>query len=344
MTISQTHAFFKNLAGGLKLALLLPVTQRQFTVNHWQMVSVILLALALDVSGDWLDATPPTEFNFYGISYLLSLYLVNIASLYIISLIYRRPASYLDLLTVLYASYPLVFIVSYLASISIAESVNMTLTMIIIGLMLCWSLIILYRATRLIFNPRWYLTVTGLLLYSLANFSVYLFIPEQPLWYGDLSAADSAYKKSVNTENTYYRQHELLQESLEFIAAGKPDVAEYFFIGFSPDSRQDVFLKESYQVRDSVDRLFDTGERSVLLVNHFTTYHEQPLATGHNLQLALKHFDQRMNQDDILVLFLTAHGSKTYTLGVDFASMQLNDLSASELANMLDTTGIRWTT
>ena len=342
MTTSHIKDTFNNLAGGLKLALLLPVTSRQFTFNQLQLVSIILLALLLDVGGDWMDVAPPVEFNFYGVSYLLSLYLINIASLYFISLLYRRSANTVELLILLYASYPIVFVISYLASDPIALSDNLTLTVIIIGLILCWSLIILYRAIRLIFPGHWYLSVASLLLYSLANFSAYLFIPEQPLWYGDLSAADNAYKKSINTENTYYRQHDLMESALQYIAPGDTQVTEYYYLGFSPDGRQDVFLKESYRVRDIVERLFDTSERSVLLLNHFTTYQEQPLATGHNMQLALRHLDRKMNTDDILLLFLTAHGSKTYTLGVDFASMQLNDLSASDLAGMLNATSIRW--
>ena len=51
----------------------------------------------------------------------------------------------------------------------------------------------------------------------------------------------------------------------------------------------------------------------------------------------------RMNPDeDILFLYLTGHGSKNAELSVKFWPLQLNQLSAENLKQMLDEAGINW--
>jgi hypothetical protein len=211
MTIRQFGInSFHNLKGGLRLALLLPITRSHFSFSQPQLLSMLLLALSLDIAADWLNAAPPTEFNYYGISYLASIYLANLASLYAISLIHRQPHLFYQLLILEYASYPVVFLVSLFILEPSVETVDLTFTAIIIILLLLWSLAILYRIINLLLNSNGWLIVTSLIFYLAFNFSAYLFLPEQPLWYGDTSAADTAYLKAINTENTYYRIHYIL--------------------------------------------------------------------------------------------------------------------------------------
>ena len=343
MTIKQFGIdSFNNLKGGLRLALLLPVSRPHFSFSQPQLLTMLLLALSLDIAADWLNAAPPTEFNYYGISYLLSIYLANLASLYTISLIHRQTHLFYQLLILEYASYPIVFLVSLFILEPLVETVDLTFTAIVVILLLCWSLAILYRIINLLLNSKGWLIITSLIFYLTFNFSAYLFLPEQPLWYGDMSAADTAYLKAINTENTYYRQTPLLQDALYFVPESNPDEVEYYFLGFAPDATQDVFLKESQTVQDLIDQYLNTGDRSLLLTNHVDTYLNHPLANTHNLNTALNDFSRKMGGEDILLLFLTAHGSKIYELSVNFANMQFNDLPASKLANMLDNSGIGW--
>ena len=91
-----------------------------------------------------------------------------------------------------------------------------------------------------------------------------------------------------------------------------------------------------------MDRLYQTQNRSLLLANHLNTFSDQPLANAHNLQMTLNGFAQKMDPDDVLLLFMTAHGSKTYELSVNFANMQFNDLPANRLSKLLDDSGIQW--
>jgi len=343
MTINQFIIdSFNNLKGGLRLALFLPIARPYFSFSQPQLVAMILLGLSLDILGDRFSVTPPAEFNYYGINYLLSLYFINLISLYIISLIHRQGRLFYQVLILEYASYPIIFLASLFAAVPLAEATDLTTISIIMLTLLSWSLVILYRIINLLFDSRWPLITVSLISYLIINLSAYLFLPEQPLWYGDMSAADNAYKKSINTENTYYRQTPLLQDALHFVPQSDPDQEEYYFIGFAPDATQDVFLRESQAVQGIVDQHLNVGDRSLLLANHIDTYLNHPLANSHNLHAALTHFSNKMGDEDILLLFLTAHGSKIYELSVNFASMQFNDLPASKLATMLDNSGIGW--
>ncbi|MCW8963938.1 MAG: C13 family peptidase [Gammaproteobacteria bacterium] len=343
MTIRQFSSdALNNLIEGLKLALLLPIARQRFMFSQQQLLAMLLLGLILDIIGDWMTATPPIEFNDYGISYLLSLYVANLLSLYLISLMHQQGNNFYRLVILQYASYPVVFLVSLLMVGPIIEAANLATFITILTLLTAWALVIVFRIIALLLDSSWWLTLISLVIYFSINMSAILYIPEQPLWYGDVSDADTAYLKAVNTENTYYRQMPLLQDALHFVDKGVPDSEEFFFLGFSSDARQDVFLKESQVVQDIVDRLFHTQERSLLLSNHLNTYADQPLANSHNLHAALTNFAGKMNNDDVLLLFLTSHGSKTYELSVNFANMQFNDLPASKLAEMLDNSGIKW--
>jgi hypothetical protein len=214
--------------------------------------------------------------------------------------------------------------------------------LIVMVFLLGWSLLILLRILRLLLPRSSGHHVLALLFYAVSNLGAIFAIPEQPLWYGDVSEADTAHLQSVNTENTYYRQPQLVDEALHFIEQGKPGKPEFFFLGFAPDARQDVFIKESRAVEEIVERQLDTRHRSLLLANHLHTFQEQPLANTHNLQAVLQAYGRKMNPEDVLVLFLTSHGSKTYELSVEFARMQFNYLSARKLADILETSGIGW--
>ena len=60
-----------------------------------------------------------------------------------------------------------------------------------------------------------------------------------------------------------------------------------------------------------MDQRFDTAGRSLRLVNNDGTLRDYPLATVSNLQRALAAVAQRMDpQEDVLVLYLTTHGSR----------------------------------
>jgi hypothetical protein len=111
-------------------------------------------------------------------------------------------------------------------------------------------------------------------------------------------------------------------------------------VGFAGHA-QGVFKREAFAVRDLFDEKFSTGGRSLVLVNHWSTVGDVPLANATNLERALQHIGGIMNKDrDVLFLFLTSHGNKGL-VAVELRGFGLNNLTPDRLRASLDRSGIR---
>ena len=88
---------------------------------------------------------------------------------------------------------------------------------------------------------------------------------------------------------------------------------------------------------------FDADGRSLLLVNNASTVLQLPLATQTNLRRALRGIGQRIDrEEDVVVLYLTSHGSRTHELAVNFWPLELDAVTPTSLKAMLDDAGIKW--
>lgn len=336
------HSFLRNLLGGLRLALPLPVKQKHFVFNEQQAALFLILGVLLDSSSDWFNALPARQLNPYGVTHLLSLYFATLISLYLITALHRQSKNLGQLVLLTYASYPLILLVDEITASWFLEYLDNVTLWVLIGCIWAWSLIILIRAIRLTLTTTWPRTLTSAGLYGAITAVAVFTLPSQPLWYGNVETIQDARRQSLNIENLYYRQPPMLDNALELIQPGDPKKTELYFLGFAPDSRQDVFLKESTYVQDFFDQRFNARDRSLLLINHWDTYEHEPLANNHNLAAALKGYALLMNEDDILFLYLASHGSKTYELSVEFSSMQFNWLPAQKLSQLINFSGIKW--
>src|SRR5207249_6529639 len=95
--------------------------------------------------------------------------------------------------------------------------------------------------------------------------------------------------------------------------------------------------------RDLFDERFDTEGRSVVLINNPRTVLEAPLATVSNLRGTLLEVGATINPDeDVVMLYITSHGSRDHRIVADFAPLELDSLDAATLKKMLDDAGIKW--
>jgi hypothetical protein len=157
---------------------------------------------------------------------------------------------------------------------------------------------------------------------------------------GDEQSSDTA---ATVTEQALYAQGDLLEDSLDRIAPGRPGVTELYSIAFAGSGSEDVFLNEALGVNEIMADLFDTGERSIVLANSEKHPGETPFATVTSLQRALATVAERMDEDeDILFLFLTAHGTPDHTLDVSLTPYRLEQLTPIKLRQLLDESGIRF--
>jgi hypothetical protein len=152
---------------------------------------------------------------------------------------------------------------------------------------------------------------------------------------------DEANEKPVNVEAVFARQPQLIDAQLDPLPLSRSDRRELYFVGMATYAEQDVFKREITAARDIFDQRFETDRRSILLINHADTLETLPLAGTANLERVLWRLAQVMDVDkDVLVLFITTHGSEGQ-LAVSFTGFTLNGLTPASLAAILDRTGIK---
>jgi hypothetical protein len=158
----------------------------------------------------------------------------------------------------------------------------------------------------------------------------------------DYNSENNKYK-SINEEDTYYKQFELIESAKLDLLPERKGIADIYFVGFGGYANQDVFMKEVQYARELFDKRYDTEGRSIALINNIKTMDKTLLASKSNLDLLIKHIGSIMNpEEDILFLYLTSHGSKSHELSVNLMPLSLNKLRPIDLKNTLDSSRIRY--
>jgi len=159
---------------------------------------------------------------------------------------------------------------------------------------------------------------------------------------GDDAAADAG-PDSPQSEQALYGQFDLLNDALDAIVPGQQGVTELFTIAFAGDGSQDVFLNEAVGADAVMADTFDSGEHSLVLANSIVRPQERPFATVTALERSIAEVADRMNLDeDVLVVFLTSHGTPDHRLSVSLPPYAFDDLAPERLRGMLDEAGIRY--
>ena len=115
-----------------------------------------------------------------------------------------------------------------------------------------------------------------------------------------------------------------------------------FLVGMAGYGGQDVFKREVDSVAKLFRERFDADGRIVKLVNNPRTLKERPVASATSLEASLKRVAASMDPDeDVLVLFLTSHGSQDHQLTLEMRPFQLRQITPPMLKRMLDASGIR---
>ncbi len=169
-------------------------------------------------------------------------------------------------------------------------------------------------------------------------------LPSVPLWQarGD-EAADPPHRASIEREAAFHAQAGLLDRDLQKLLPQRPGVVDLYFAGFASFAAEDVFRKEIDVIGPLMRERFDAAGRSVLLVNNASTVMTLPLATATNLARTLRGIGERIDrEEDVLVMYLTSHGSAKHELAVDFWPLRLDTITPASLKRMLDDAGIKW--
>lgn len=186
----------------------------------------------------------------------------------------------------------------------------------------------------------------GLLTAALAA-GVTSWLPASPWWWtadgeDDVAALEAAVAP-FSAEQLWNRQPALLAAALAGLQPQRPGQVDLYTIGMAGDGAEGVFRNEvDFLERLLAERLRSPG-RMLALVNHPEQIERRPLASMSNLRHALDGVAAVMDRDeDILLLFVTSHGSEDHQIYLGLDPLPLDPLEPEALRQALDEVGIRW--
>jgi hypothetical protein len=164
--------------------------------------------------------------------------------------------------------------------------------------------------------------------------------PESP----DEDAGDAESEPSFDAEEVIYNQQNLIDQAAAKLKPQTPGVVDLYVVAFAGDASENVFRNEVEYAERLFGERFGAEDRVIVLENAAATVTTRPLATLTNLTLALDAVAKTMDPaEDILLVYLTTHGSHDHELLVDLDPLPLDQIAPDDLADALKTRpGIRW--
>ncbi|MEO6689354.1 MAG: C13 family peptidase [Dokdonella sp.] len=155
---------------------------------------------------------------------------------------------------------------------------------------------------------------------------------------------DSDSTPSFDAEAVMYDQPALLDAALAKLAPQTPGKVDLYVVAFAGDAQEDVFRNEAEYAEQLFGQRFDATGRVLVLENNAATVATRPLASWSNLHRALDAIATKMDPaEDILLLYVSSHGSEDHQLLVDLDPLPLNQIEPDDLVDALKTTpSMRW--
>ena len=209
-----------------------------------------------------------------------------------------------------------------------------------------WWIVVIMGAVLRLAPPkaqlRFGVLVAGLFLLVLPAW----FIPQGYLWAPRYDpAADGARRAqwAIAEEKAFYAQHDALPRALAAVQPERPGIVDLYVITAGLYAREDVFMKEVRVIDALFRERFDAEGRTLMLINNPKTLEQNPVATLTSLTAALRHVGKLMNpEEDVLVLYVSSHGSQAHHLAVEFWPLRLASIDPPALKGALELSGIKW--
>jgi hypothetical protein len=340
--------FGRNLMAGLRLAFGLPVSLLSFRVSVRQFVLLSVLSIVFGIVNDYLRAGPgatlsPRAIVYEGFEVAVLLFMGAL-----LSAAYRQPHLRLAIPVIVLASDPALGIANLLLALPGNQGGLWGYRIQWIGfwLLIVWIAVIYWRSVAIALVPKeprfWWRSLAGGLLLLLG---VPLAIWAGQPWFNSSPAGVAPIATYANpaSEDVLIKQPQLLYDELTSLEDERPGVIDLYFVGFAPYAGEDVFRKDIEVAKDLFDDRYDTDGRSVALINNPNTMLDAPFATVSNLRATLSEIGDIINPDeDVVMVYLSSHGTKDHKLSIEFPPLQLDALSPQALKQMLDDAGIKW--
>jgi len=158
----------------------------------------------------------------------------------------------------------------------------------------------------------------------------------------DAEAAAKWPDDAGSPEQVMYAQAQLMDEAVARLAARAPDKTNLYVIAFAGDGSENVFRNEAEYVEKLFSERFGAIGHTLILINNPATLTQRPLASLSNLQNAVDAVAQKMDVErDVLLLFLTSHGSREHELDVSLDPLPLDQIEPDDIADLFTDNKIR---
>jgi hypothetical protein len=330
-------ALLKNVIAGARLAFFLPVRAHQFRASAIDFTLLAILSFAL-----WVLVTAARlgfegQFEPASIPVHLAGLVLILAAAMLVAHVFGASTPLLLLAVALLALEPVFTVL--VAVLTIMDFV-FWMPAALYYAVLVWFWIACMRAVAVCAGTRRpQIVVAAAVVTAMIALDITAF-PETEPW--AVAEEEQAEPVPLADERLFHLQGELIERSLAAIQPGRAGTPELYFVGFAPDASQDVFVKEMRFVKRLFDERLGTAGHSIALVSSYDALEEFPIASVTNLGRALKRVGQAMNEDDVLFLFLTAHGDRAHRLSASQPPLELANLTPTSLGRLLHESGIKW--
>jgi hypothetical protein len=331
----------RNVISGLRLLTFRKVDASAFVPSARQVLFFTLIAVLIWIAYDRLGAGDKVFFDPYALAQLGWLILVTLA-LFVIFTPTSQGLAVLGRESIAAASMlPILLVLALLVGYFARESSGGRWLGPLVAIV---AVVYLFRAKHNAGRESAISAFVGSVAIVLITAWTYNETVAEPLqfWYSSTDV-DEAPLDWGGAEEQIYRQPELLDRALAGLETQNPDRADVYFVGFAGYGAQDVFLKEANFARDSLAQHYDLRKHSLILANSPVPAHDALLASTTALRRSLGGVALKMDvANDVLMLYITSHGSEDGSVAVSESGMPFNDLYAEDLRSALQASGIQW--
>ncbi|MGH8124073.1 MAG: C13 family peptidase [Rudaea sp.] len=152
-----------------------------------------------------------------------------------------------------------------------------------------------------------------------------------------------AWPASVGSpEQVMYAQAQRLNDALAKLAPRTEGKTNLYLILFAGDGEENVFRNEAEYVQTLFTKRFAAAGHVLTLINNPATLDRYPIASLSNLEIAIDALGRKMNpQQDVLLVFITTHGSREHELYVSLDPLPLDQIEPEDLADLFSDSPIR---
>lgn len=211
---------------------------------------------------------------------------------------------------------------------------------------LAWAVaVVVHAALRLVAGETRRRVATGIAAAAVVVLPAY-WLPQGALWmprYDERAAYAAQSFHTLAEEKAFYAQQGALERALDALQPQRPGVPDLYVLAAGLYAGEDVFMKEIGMITTLLNDRFDAAGRTVTLLNNVKTLESHPIASLTSITRALRHVGEVMNVDeDVLMLYVTSHGSEKHELVVDFRPLRFASIEPEKLKTALAESGIRW--